>query len=147
MVTVGNFDVAVIPVASGIREHVSGDSGGIGLERQNHHVGHQSEMLSVIFGLAIGAVILKLPIRGRDFVVRLKATFDFSNPIEVFLEFLLIISAELVLQSPRVFRDEIENALLHGLATRIAFLHLRWTVSSKEPFENGSRIGFLAYRR
>ena len=124
VMTVRDFDLAIISIAARVGKHESRHASRIGLKRQNHHVGHQSQVLAVVAWFAGWAVELETRVAGSDPLGLFHPTFDFSHAVEVLLEFLLIVAAKLLLQLACVFADEIENALFQGLAAGVTLFDL-----------------------
>src|ERR1700733_14912326 len=107
----GDIDIREGPVASLVGQQEGGDPGGIGLERQDHHVEHELDMLAE-----------RARDAGRSFdgwtgeVFELlglfEPAFDLADAGQVLVELLLIVAAKLLLEREGVFTDEIKDRAL-----------------------------------
>ncbi len=140
VMALGDLDIRECSVASLVGQQEGGDASGIGLERQDHHVEHERDML-----------VERGRNAGRSFHGRIgeilelfglfQATFDFPNARKIFIELLLILAAKLSLERASVVANKVKDRALL-LATEFqVLLALAWGSGTKETLEHEPRIG------
>ncbi len=72
----GDIEPGVGAIVSFVGEHKGGDAGAIGLEGEDEHVGHQAEVIAVVFGDAGGGFGMDF---ARDGFDAIEAAFDFAD--------------------------------------------------------------------
>ena len=112
VMALGDIDLGEGPVAPLVGQQEGGDAGGVGLEGQDHHVEHE---LDVLPETCAGMPARRFHGGVRD-VLELfgpfQPAFDFPDAGQVFVELLLIVAAELLLERTGVVEDEIEDRAL-----------------------------------
>ena len=90
MMTFGNTELGKAAIVAAVANHERGNSSGVGLKRQHKHVQHQTEMLIRVFREISRPWVVHRHRGGRLFLGTFNAAFDFTNRVQVFIEFPLI---------------------------------------------------------
>lgn len=146
MVPLGYADSWVAPVASFVRKHERCHASEVSLERQNHHVAHEANVVRIIMrdprwnsssastNVGGGPVKLREPL------------LDFSHRGEIFVQLLLISVAELRSQAAGIFHYEVEHAVVVPGSHQSTFDRFVLVTLSKQPLKHQPRINLLGHR-
>ena len=122
-------------------EFERGDAGGVGLEAEDEDIGHEAHVFGDVLGDAVGGAGFVWFCQSRAPALEFaalagvfEALFDIADGVEVFVELVLIVAAEVAAEGRGVVEDGIEDA---AVAFACAFLEETVEGESGVDFEGG----------
>ena len=112
VVAFGDADLGEGPVAAVVGHDQGGHPGRVGLERQDHHVAHQAEVVAVRAGDAARGGDAGVGHLRRSTPRPLDPGLDLADAGQVLVELVLVAGRELALEVAGVVEDEVEDRLL-----------------------------------
>lgn len=145
VVTFADPNVFEVPVGAVVRHQEGGNTGGVGLKCEDHHIHHEAHVLLVVSGFPGGSVHTGIggSAPGLGFFELL---FNFANTGEVFVELYLIAAAEAAMHGLGIVGDEVEYGFLGGEAIAKAGGAVLGRSAAEEAFEYQSWTAFGGHR-
>ena len=142
VVAVAHADERVRAVAAFVGQDERRHARGVGLEREDHEVGEQTQVFGVAFRNTLGDGRVGRDLRLAGGAGLLDAQLHLAHGGEILVELALVVGAEADVELTEVVAHGVEDRLTLGVAT----LTLEVGAGAEEAFEDQLRVHFLRHR-